>query len=90
MNPKRALRKANNRKNRIAEQQEDSILDASALAASRNALRISRALNLKITYIRNGKIMRINPDTSIVEIRSVKKSSRDLSGLKKGMLLKKK
>lgn len=69
---------------------EETILIESAKVASSQAIRTSRALNLSVKVIKDSKIITINPDKSQKVERTISKSKKDISKLKRGMVLTRK
>lgn len=72
------------------QQNEDSILVQSAISASTNAVRISKALGLSISIIKNNQVITIKPDNSTEVIKILPKIELDTKRLKKGMILNRK
>ncbi len=68
---------------------EDEILIKAARAASSKAIRTSKALGLTIQVIEGDQIISIGPGNERKVVGTIKKSTRDLSGLKKGVTLTK-
>lgn len=69
---------------------EDTALLASAKIASSKAVRSSMALGITFKVIRAGKIIAISPDKSEKIVRELPNTKRDLSSLRKGMILERK
>lgn len=80
-------RKVSNRTGRRSK--EDEILIKAAKAASSKAIRTSKALGLTIQVIEGSQIISIGPDGQRKIVGTIRKSTRDLSGLKKGVKLTK-
>lgn len=80
--PKRRVSARNNSRNN-----EDEILIKAAKTASSKAIRTSKALGLTIQVIEGNQIISIGPDDRRKVVGTIKKSVRDLSGLKKGVKL---
>lgn len=74
----------------LSQRREESILARSAEVASSGATRSSRALGLTVKIIKDNTIIAINPDQSEKVLRSIDKSSVDISKLRKGLILRKK
>ncbi|MBU8883077.1 hypothetical protein KSK37_08285 [Kaistella sp. DKR-2] len=77
----RALRKS------ISQRKEEIILVRSAKNAGSNATRSSRALGLAVKIIKDHEIITVQPDKTEKVIRSIHKSSIDISKLRKGLIL---
>lgn len=80
----RTLRKS------ISLRREENILAESAKTAALNANRSSRALGLTVKIIKGGDIITIRPDRTETVVRSISRSSVDISKLRKGSILRKK
>ena len=89
MNQHKTNKSALKRKIKI-QQNEDSILVQSAISASTNAVRISKALGLSISIIKNNQVITIKPDNSIEVVKILPKIELDTKRLKKGMILNRK
>lgn len=89
MNQHKTNKSALKRKIKI-QQNEDSILVQSAISASTNAVRISKALGLSISVIKNNQVITIKPDNSIEVVKTLPKIELDTKRLKKGMILTRK
>lgn len=74
----------------LSQRKEDIILAKSAKVASSSATRSSRVLGLTVKIIKDNNIVEIRPDRSERIVRSINKSSVDISRLKKGLILRKK
>ncbi len=83
-NVSRALRRS------LSLKREEVILARSAKVASSSATRSSRALGLTVKIIKDNNIIEVHPDQSERVLRSIHKSSVDISRLKKGLILRKK
>lgn len=73
----------------LSQRREETILARSAKVASSSATRSSRALGLTVKIIKDNTVIAINPDQSERVLRSIHKSSVDISKLKKGLILRK-
>lgn len=85
---KRNITRASRRS--LSQTREERILAKSAKDASSSATRSSRALGLTVKIIKDNTIIAVHPDRSERVLRSLHKSSVDISKLKKGLLLRKK
>lgn len=74
----------------ISLRREERILAESAKTAGWNAARSSRALGLTVKIIKGNEIIAVQPDKSERVVRGIRKSSVDISKLKKGSVLRKK
>ena len=69
---------------------EEKVLLASAKFASSKAIRSSMAMGITIKVIRGNEIIAISPDKSEKIVRALPSTKRDLSSLRKGMILERK
>lgn len=74
----------------FTQRMEERILTESAKTAGWNAARSSRALGLTVKIIKDNEIIAVQPDKSERVVRGIRKSSVDISKLKKGSVLRKK
>lgn len=73
----------------ISKRKEEIIIAKSAKIADWNAIQSSQALGLTIKIIRDHKIISVQPDKTEKVLRTLEKSSVDISKLRKGSILAK-
>lgn len=73
----------------ISQRKEEIIIAKSAKIAGWNAIQSSQALGITIKIIKDNKIISVQPDKTEKVLRTLEKSSVDISKLRKGSILRK-